>query len=141
MVVADKEEDAGLADKEAEDREAEDEEAADMEAADKEAADEEEDAGVAEKEAADKDATDEEAVVDEVEAMVDVLVVETDLETGLVRFAQIQTLLGEMSVTSARDQRLIVLEEEVAVKMAEDMVEVALGADKGMEEATEGAGV
>ena|ERR1719282_2121918 len=104
MVVADKEEDAGLADKEAED-----EEAADMEAADKEAADEEEDAGVAEKEAADKDATDEEAVVDEVEAMVDVLVVETDLETGLVRFAQIQTLLGEMSVTSARDQRLIVL--------------------------------
>ena len=96
----------------------------------------EEDAGVAEKEAADKDATDEEAVVDEVEAMVHVLVVETDLETGLVRFAQIQTLLGEMSVTSARDQRLI-----VAVKMAEDMVEVALGADKGMEEATEGVRV
>ena len=89
MVAADKEEDVGLADKEA--------------------ADEAEDAGVVEKEAADKDATDEEAVVDEVEAMVHVLVVETDLETGLVPFAQIKTLLGEMSVTSARDQRLIVL--------------------------------
>ena len=29
----------------------------------------------------------------------------------------------------------------MVVKVTEDMVEVALGADKGMEEATEGAGV